>query len=321
MTAVHQGPLGSRETLCRIVDPRSGLALQLRRLPAAGGATPVLYVHGATFPSALSVAYRFGIGTGRGSWRDALHAAGFDVWALDFLGYGGSDRWPAMAGPAAAEPPAGGAEAAAEQVVLALAHVAATAGRPASVIAHSWGSMPAAGAAVQRPELVRRLLLFGPIAPRPGASAVPPLPAWRDVTVAQQHARFVADVPDGEPPVLDPDEFAAWGERYLDSDPASRSRTPPAVRVPAGPAHDIARAWAGEWLYDPARISAPVAVLRGEWDSLTTDADAAVLLAAMTAAPERRDVRLARGTHLMHLESGRSALHAASIGVLKGQAG
>lgn len=322
MTAVGQGALDPEETLHRIADPRSGLSLLLRRLPAAAEeAPPVLYVHGATFPSALSVTYRFDIGTERGSWRDALHAAGYDVWALDFPGYGGSDRWPAMAGPAAAAPPAGDVEAATGQVVLVLARVAATAGRRASIIAHSWGSIPAAGAAAQRPDLLHRLVLFGPIAPRQGGPAPPRMPAWREVSVAQQHARFVADVPDGEPPVLDPGEFAAWGERYLDSDPASRSRTPPTVRVPAGPAHDIARAWGGEWLYDPARILAPVAVLRGEWDSLTTAADAAVLLAAMTAAPERRDVRLARGTHLMHLESGRAALQAASIDVLKGQAG
>ena len=46
----------------------------------AGAGDPVLYVHGATFPSALSVGYRFG---GR-SWADDLHAAGFDVWAFDF---------------------------------------------------------------------------------------------------------------------------------------------------------------------------------------------------------------------------------------------
>jgi Tripartite tricarboxylate transporter family receptor/alpha/beta hydrolase fold len=59
-----------------------------------GVADPVLYVHGFTFPSALSVAYRF---NGR-SWADHLHAHGFDVWAFDFLGYGGSTRPLQMAG-------------------------------------------------------------------------------------------------------------------------------------------------------------------------------------------------------------------------------
>ncbi|HEY9569320.1 MAG TPA: alpha/beta hydrolase, partial [Thalassobaculum sp.] len=62
-------------------------------------------MHGATFPSALSVRYRFVTETDDRSWADALCAAGFDVWALDFLGFGDSERWPAMAGPAAAQPP------------------------------------------------------------------------------------------------------------------------------------------------------------------------------------------------------------------------
>jgi len=47
----------------------------LRRWPGAGD--PVLYVRGATFPSALSVGYDLG---GR-SWADRLHSHGFDVWA------------------------------------------------------------------------------------------------------------------------------------------------------------------------------------------------------------------------------------------------
>ena len=58
-------------------------ALQLRRLAAAG--PPVLYVHGATFPAALSVGYRFADGI---SWEDSLQAAGFDVWSFDFAGFG-----------------------------------------------------------------------------------------------------------------------------------------------------------------------------------------------------------------------------------------
>ena len=78
----------------RIPGPRDGMTLFLRHRPtsAAGGRArgAVLYVHGATFPSALSIAYRF---NGR-SWADALTEAGFDVLGLDFYGYDGSDRYP-----------------------------------------------------------------------------------------------------------------------------------------------------------------------------------------------------------------------------------
>src|SRR5712672_3664360 len=95
----------SREQHFRIPGPRDGLSLFLRFLAATrSGAKPrraVIYVHGATFPSALSIAHRF---DGR-SWRDALCGAGFDVWALDFHGFGHSDRYPEMDRPASDNPP------------------------------------------------------------------------------------------------------------------------------------------------------------------------------------------------------------------------
>jgi len=89
-------PLDCREQHFRIPGPRQELSLFLRFLPAEKTRfeprRAVLYVHGATFPSAVSVAHRF---DGK-SWRDALGEAGFDVWGLDFYGFGHSDRYPEM---------------------------------------------------------------------------------------------------------------------------------------------------------------------------------------------------------------------------------
>src|ERR1700722_9430744 len=77
-------------------SPIDGLKLFLRHLPARTASPDrlkvVLFVHGGTFPSALSIAHRFG---GR-SWRDELVAAGFQVWGLDFQGFGASDSYPEM---------------------------------------------------------------------------------------------------------------------------------------------------------------------------------------------------------------------------------
>ena len=47
---------------------------------------------------------------------------------------------------------------------------------------------------------------------------------------------------------------------------------------------------------------APVAIIRGEWDSMCRDDDAQWLFAAFARAPIRRDVKIGRATHLMHLE-------------------
>jgi pimeloyl-ACP methyl ester carboxylesterase len=111
--------------------------------------------------------------------------------------------------------------------------------------------------------------------------------------------------------------FADWTECYLDSDGDS-SREPAGVKVPDGPAAEIARAWQGQLAYDPGRIRAPVAILRGKWDSLVTDADARWFWGALAQSPIKRDVKISCGMHLMHLESARLALWRESVAFLSG---
>ena len=176
--------------------------------------------------------------------------------------------------------------------------------------------MPAARAAIAEPDGVDRLVLFAPIARRPTGAPPANLPAWADVTTGQQHARFVEDVPQGHSPVLV--AFDRWAVAYLASDPDADGRTPPAVRIPNGPRADNVDAWAGRLAWNPAELTRPLALVRGAWDSLCTDADAAMLLAAARSAPERHDAKLPAGTHLMHLETGRRVLYEAVGQALKG---
>jgi len=291
-----------------IPSHHAGLRLFVDHQPARGregGSRPVLYVHGATFPSALSIAHRFD----GYSWADDLAEAGFDVWGFDFHGFGSSDPFPEMARPAEGHPALGATRDAAAQIERVARFVLRESGaRSLSIVAHSWGTIAAGLFASRFPALVDRLVFFGPITRRDGGSAAV-LPAWGLVTAEEQWARFVADVPAGEAAVMSRRHFADWGARYLESDGASAERSPPAVRVPNGPRQGIADAWAGKLGYDPAAISAPVAIIRGEWDSLCTDTDAAGLFRSLTASPVRRDVKISRATHLMHLESGRFALY------------
>jgi pimeloyl-ACP methyl ester carboxylesterase len=123
-----------------------GLTLFLRYMPpnARQTNTPkiVLYVHGGSFPSALSIAHRF---DGR-SWRDELADAGFHVWGLDFHGFGASDPYPEMAEPAECNP------------VLGRAEVGRFAGRC--------------------PDLVDRLVFFGPVTWRQKKAEPQTFAAW-----------------------------------------------------------------------------------------------------------------------------------------------
>jgi pimeloyl-ACP methyl ester carboxylesterase len=303
--------LGHEPSVLRIPSGIADLAVALHHLaPTAAGPgrhrPPVLFVHGATFPTALAAGYRFdGV-----SWMDELAADGFDVWGLDFLGYGRSDRYPEMAAPASDHPPLGRADVASRQIAAAVAHIlAASHATEVSIVAHSWGTLAAGRYAVDHPAQLDRLVLFGPVAARQEPASTDAAVAWTLVTEAAQHQRFSGYVPAGEPPAMAPRHFASWGPAYLASDPSASTRTPPSVRVPAGPVADIADAWSGRLPYDPAKIAAPTLIVRGAWDSVTRDADAAWLFDALGAARLRRDVKIDRATHVMHLERTRRQLY------------
>jgi hypothetical protein len=101
MPVIDRPKLDAREAHFCVPSDHAGLSLFLRYLAPDHSPMPdrrvVLYVHGATFPSALSIAHRF---DGR-SWRDELVACGFHTWALDFHGFGQfSDPYPEMDEPA-----------------------------------------------------------------------------------------------------------------------------------------------------------------------------------------------------------------------------
>jgi pimeloyl-ACP methyl ester carboxylesterase len=312
--------LDRNERHFRIRGPWPGLELFMRYLlptsPQKGAPRVVLYVHAATFPSALSIAHRF---DGR-SWRDELADAGFHVWGLDFHGFGASDRYPQMAEPAASHPALCRAGDASRQIECAVRFIRDRHDVPRiSLIAHSWGTIATGLFASRCPDLVERLVFFGPIMRRESNVQAPALPAWRCISLEDQWRRFIEDVPAHEPAVLSKSHFDDWGARYLDTDPESGMRTPASVKVPNGPSQDIAAAWSGDLAYDPGLIQAPLAIVRGEWDNLVNDADARWLFNALVQSPLKHDVKIGRATHLMHREENRASLHRASIDFLRVQ--
>ncbi len=297
------------------VQGASRLALHYQRPSTDVARGNVLYVHGATFPARLAVGFRFD----GWSWADDLAAAGFAVWGLDFAGYGDSERYPEMAGTPDAAHALGRVEAASQQiervvrVILERQDVSRV-----SLVAHSWGTLAAGHFAARFPEVVERLVLFGPVSRRDGV-LTSAFPAYRDITLEAQWQRFIEDVPRGEEPVLSRRHFAEWGAAYLATDPDSEMRFPASVRIPAGPAEDIAAAWSGDFPYNPGQIRSPTLIVREAWDSLATDADARWLFDALTGAPVRCDVKIGRATHLMHLEAGRFQLYREVRGFLLGE--
>lgn len=296
------------EVRLELTDRAEAATLLLRRWPGEGD--PVLYVHGATFPSALSVGYRF---KGR-SWADHLHDAGFDVWAFDFVGFGGSTRPAAMGASAAAALPLGRSADAARQIDVVVERIRRSrGGARVHIVAHSWGTVAAGAYASGHADAIGRLVWFAPIGQRQieGLPQPEQVGAWRDLTIADQLKRFIEDVPVGHQPVLIEPELEMWAPSYLATDLAACERTPPAVRIPNGPQADIIAAMSGRLPYEPDRITAPILIVRGAWDSLCNDADTGWLVSRF-GSREKAEVVIPGATHLMHLEHGREGLFAAT---------
>jgi pimeloyl-ACP methyl ester carboxylesterase len=262
----------------------------------------VLFVHGSSFPSALSFDFRM---DGQ-SWMDWMAARGYDVYALDFPGYGLSDRYPAMAAGAAP----GRAHMVAQDVGHAIdAILRRTGQKQVMLVAHSWGGSVAARHAQEHGARIAKLVLFAAITPR--TPAAPPAGASQVAGAALEEmapARRIAAMdslrPPQAPPQLHPDVYAHWGALWLASDGRSEGK----VRFPAGPSADVADLLRGQSYYDPTRLAMPVLLVRGEWDAWPSDADYRAL---QQQIPGARYTVIARGTHVMHLEAARTQLYEA----------
>jgi pimeloyl-ACP methyl ester carboxylesterase len=141
-----------------------------------------------------------------------LFDAGFHVWGLDFHGFGLSDPYPEMDESAEAHPPLGRAADCSRQLETVIRFIRQRLDvLRVSMIAHSWGTIVAGEVAGRCPDLVDRLVFFGPIARREPGGNRQRLLAWRLISLQDQWERFVADVPpDPLPHPATQREYADW---------------------------------------------------------------------------------------------------------------
>jgi len=119
------------------------------------------------------------------------------------------------------------------------------------------------------------------------------------------------------------DDGRLWVQLRLQLRPNGTLGWIPASAVALTPVHNkiiVHRGLRVIDVYDHGRlvVRAPVAIIRGEWDAYCTDADARWLFDALAESPNKRDIKISRGTHLMHLEAMRYALYRESIAFLAG---
>lgn len=267
-------------------------------------AYPVLFLHGSSFPSALAAAFRL---SGQ-SWMDDAARHGFDAYALDFLGYGYSDRYPETAGLSNRGEPPGRASAVCRDVDRAVAWIRKRTGRKkVFLVGHSWGGVVAALYAARYPRQVAKLVLFAAVTVKQDtATEEAPRAAYEERTPAERIAAMEGLTPPGQHSRLEPEIFRTWGGAWLRASGARGDR----VRFPAGYAADLYDLRHGKPVYDPAAIRVPVLLVRGEWDDDPGDADEKALLTALRNAPDKKYVVVAKGTHVLLLEKSRLRLYA-----------
>ncbi|MCV9926098.1 alpha/beta hydrolase [Flavobacterium sp. LS1R49] len=268
---------------------------------------PVLFLHGSSFPTALSFNFKMN----NTSWMTNLSENGYDVFSLDFLGYGNSDRYPEMENHSKESKVVGRAQDVFLDVDKAVDLIIKKTGKnKVYLIGHSWGGSVAALYASKFPEKIEKLVLFATITVRNEPYEAENIKgSFDEMTPKQRIDAMKSLTPDGEICQLEKEIFTNWGENWRKSDPLLRKFKTESIRFPSGPNQDVEDLLHNKPYYNPRDIKSSTLIIRGEWDKYPNNADAENLFLSLENAKSKKYVVLEKGTHVMHLEKSRVELY------------
>jgi len=267
----------------------------------------VLFLHGAGFPAEST----FDLQLSGTAWMDFIAVRGFDVYYVDLEGFGRSTRPLTMSVAPAPGDPVLPSEEALRQVESAIASILERRRIDRlNLIGFDWGATLAARFAVQNPRFVERLVLYAPpwVTRNSGRAASTGANVTYLTAGAERiRADWLAAAPEAERQSLLPRGwFEAFWVANMTADPVGAALNPQAVRSPAGPALDYRNFWdAGRSPYDPGKLTAPVLIVHGAWDNVSTEAGARDLANRIGAAAGKSIVTIPGGTHLIMIERNR----------------
>jgi pimeloyl-ACP methyl ester carboxylesterase len=269
----------------------------------------VIYVNGATQASEAT----FDLVLDGFSWMDYLAARGYDVYFVDLRGYGLSSRPAEMQQPAADNAPVVRTSTAVKDLGTAIDHVLARrALRRLDLIGWSWGASIAGAYTAGHNDKVSRLVLYAPQWTRKGTAqgGEGPLGAYQAWTVQQGRDRLQAGTPSTKKEeIFPPDWFQKWAAAELGTDPEGAAMNPPVVRTPNGIFQDNREYWfAGKAIWNPAMITVPTLVARGEWDEVTILSDTLGVFYGLSNVSSKRMVVIGSGSHMVFIEKNREQL-------------
>ena len=269
----------------------------------------VLFVHGATYGSTMTFDYAI---NGE-SWMDVMALAGFDVWCLDLLGYGASDRPGQMSQPPENNPPIVDTGHAVAEVDRAVDYILKDREVPqVNLIGYSWGTAICGTYAGRFPEKVAKLVLSGALWVSRGAQAraINAEPgAYRTMDADAMAKRWAIGLePDEFEQIVPSEVVRQWSEDAVLCDPEGAETG--LLRAPTGVLKDFQHcAGTGEPWYDPSLIRAPTQIVVGEFDRETTPDQGKDVFQRLANAAEKRMTVIGGGTHTLLLENQRAVLH------------
>lgn len=264
----------------------------------------IVLTHGATLPAESL----FDVPVGRGAFMDILAQAGFDVYALNVRGFGGSSRPAGMNGAPEDAPPQVRTETAVQDLGAAVAHILAERGLPRlCLIGMSWGGTVAGTYTSRNNDKIEKLVLIAPQWINNGVSRLDPggpLKAYRAFNVHAFKERWLQGLSAPmRDKLLPPGWFEKWADIILKSDPAEKDGI---IRAPGGVIQDVREYWsAGKAFYNPQEIEVPVLLLHAEWDRDVVTDQMKDLFSRLQNARFRRWVEIGEGTHMVVMETGR----------------
>ncbi|HEY1888814.1 MAG TPA: alpha/beta fold hydrolase [Steroidobacteraceae bacterium] len=313
--SLHLGPAVETITLPTSAGSTQHIALHCVE-PSAHSDKGVLFVHGSSFPTMLAAGFEF---RGGDSWMDFMAEHGFLACGVDFLGFGASSRPEVMSESPDGQPPLLRAPEAAHEIDLAAAYMRQKRGiKELHVIAHSWGTIPAARFAAGHPGALQSLTLFGPVVPMPGSTPESEHVAWFSMTGEDRLQQlYFKDVLPRNLVLLEPTLGERWAREFEASAPHFPGDPPGAIRIPDGPLADVDAAQDGKYPYAPSQVAAPVFVVFGNYDSVVNERGATEFLARFTSSRLRWQLCIHDGTHVIHLERNRTSLYESVLGFIR----
>jgi pimeloyl-ACP methyl ester carboxylesterase len=235
---------------------------------------------------------------------DYIARHGYDVYLVDVRGYGRSTR-------PAAEPLRALAtgEHALADFGSAVDFIRQRRGiERINLLAWSLGTITAGRYAAAFPERVSKVVLYAPVWVRNEAPPPEPKATYRNQDIAAARSRWLAGVrADKANDLIPPGWFDAWVAANAATDPAGAAQTPQVMRVPNGPLFDRARP-SGAPPYDPAKIRAPILLVKAEWDADAPASMAQALFTQLVNSRYKQYLEIGEGTHSVMLEKNRMLL-------------